>query len=129
MTLRYKQSDLIWFVVYSALMAAVAGGLVYARNRVIAAYGTDQARAEWNTWREDAKSQAEGKGPVTRRVPTNAEPPALVLMRDYFAVCMVIAVALSSILFGTFVFLVRGALNTPTTFVDRSPPEPELPRA
>jgi hypothetical protein len=124
MTLRYKLSDLIWLLVYIALMAAVAGGLVYARNRVIAAYGTDQARAEWDTWREDAKSQAEGKGPVTRRVPKSAEPPALVLMRDYFAVCMVIAVGLSSVLFATFVFFVRGVLGASATFVDRSPPEP-----
>jgi hypothetical protein len=124
MTLRLRTIDLVCLALWIALVAAVVGGLFYARSRVMAAYGTDQAQAEWETWREDAKSQAEGKGPVKRRVPKSAEPPALVLMRDYFAVCVVIAVALSSILLGTLIFLVRGALSTPTTFVDRSPPEP-----
>ena len=124
MALRYKISDLIWLQVYVALVAAVIGGLVYARSRVMAAYDTDQAQSEWEEWRADAKAQAEGKGPVLRRVPKSAEPPALVLMRDYFAVCAVIAVCLSSILFGTFVFLLRGVLANSATFVDRSPAEP-----
>ena len=123
MASRYRLTDVIWLVLYVSLLAAVIGGLVYARSRVMAAYDTDQARSEWEQWREDAKEQAEGKGPVARRVPKSAEPPALVLMRDYFAVCVVIAVGLSSILFGTFVFLLRGVLAT-TPFVDRSPPEP-----
>jgi hypothetical protein len=123
MSISTKPSDLIWFALYVALVAAVVGGLVYARSRVMTSYGTDQAQSEWDTWREDAKSQAEGKGPVARRVPKSAEPPALVLMRDYFALCMVIAVALSSVLFGTLAFFVRGALSTSSTFVDRSPPE------
>jgi hypothetical protein len=116
-------SDLIWLALYIALLAAVVAGLFEGRRRAMAAYGTDEAQVQWDTWREDAKSQAEGKGPVARRVPKSAEPPALVLMRDYFAVCMVIAVALSSVLSGTLVFFIRGALANPTTFVDRSPPE------
>ncbi len=126
MAYHYKLSDLIWLQLYVALLAAVIGGLVYARQRALSVYGTDQAQAQWDTWREDAKTQADGKGPVTRRVPKSAEPPALVLMRDYFAVCMLIAVALSSVLFGTLVFMIRGALSTSATFVDRSPPEPRL---
>ena len=119
---RYRLTDVIWLALYVALLAAVIVGLVYARNRVMTAYDTDQARSEWDEWREDATEQAEGKGPVKRRAPKSAEPPALVLMRDYFAVCLVIAVALSSVLFGTFVLFIRGAMNTPA-FVDRSPPE------
>lgn len=125
MAFDYKLSDLIWFALYVALLAAVVGGLSYARSRVMTSYGTDQAQEEWDTWREDAKLQAEGKGPVLRRVPKSAEPPALVLMRDFFAVCMVIAVALSSVLFGTLVFFIRGTLSSSSTFVDRSPPEPK----
>lgn len=123
MTFRYKLSDLIWLQLYVALLAAVVGGLFYARHRALVIYGTDRAQVEWDAWREDAKSQAAGKGPVIRRVPRSGEPPALVLMRDYFGVCLVIALGLSSVLFGTLVFFVRGVLNTSTTFVDRSPPE------
>jgi hypothetical protein len=50
---------------------------------------------------------------VKRREPKSAEPPALVLMRDHFAVCLSLAVVLSSVLFGTFMFFVRGALTSP----------------
>ncbi|HUE70647.1 MAG TPA: hypothetical protein VMP01_07135 [Pirellulaceae bacterium] len=121
--MRFRLSDLIWLALYIALLAAVVAGLFEGRRRALAAYGTDEAQSQWDTWREDAKSQAKGKGPVARRVPKSAEPPALVLMRDYFAVCTVIAVALSSVLFGTLAFFIRGALSTSTTFVDRSPPE------
>ncbi|HZL86746.1 MAG TPA: hypothetical protein VFB96_00100 [Pirellulaceae bacterium] len=123
MSVSYRRSDLIWLVLYVAMLAAVVGGLFYARQRAIAVYGTDRAEAQWNMWRKDVKQQEDGNGPVARQVPKSAEPPALVLMRDYFVVCVVIAIALSSVLFGTFVFLLRGTLDTPTKFVDRSPPE------
>ena len=49
-------------------------------------------------------------GPVKRREPKSLEPPALVLMRDHFAVCLGLALLLSTVLFGTFMFFVRGAL-------------------
>ena len=120
---RYKLSDFVWLALYVVLVAAIVGGFFYARGRAITVYGTEQAQTQWDTWREDAKSQADGKGPVTRRVPKSAEPPALVLMRDYFGVCLVIALVLSSVLFGTLVFFVRGVLSSSTPFVDRSPPE------
>lgn len=124
MKFRFTLSDLIWIQLYVALLAAVVGGLLYARHRALVIYGTEHAQAEWDTWREDVQEQSGGKGPVARRVPKSAEPPALVLVRDYFAICMMIAVGLSSVLFATLVIFIRGVLNTPTTFVDRSPPEP-----
>lgn len=123
--MRLKPADWLWLVAYVALLAAIVGGLFYARQRALAIYGTDEAQEQWEAWREDAQEHAEGQGPVARRVPRSAEPPALVLMRDYFGVCVVIAVALSSVLFGTLVIFIRGALSNPATFVDRSPPEPE----
>jgi hypothetical protein len=54
---------------------------------------------------------AEQPSTVKRRAPKSAEPPALVLMRDYFAVCLALAIVLSTVLFGTFMFFVRGALQ------------------
>ncbi len=68
------------------------------------------------------KQMASGDGPVRRRTPKSVEPPALVLMRDYFAVCAVISVVLCTVLFGTVMLLVRGIASTPA-FVDRSLPE------
>lgn len=120
-----RPAETAWLIAYVALLAAVVGGMFYGRWAAMAVYGSGQAQAEWDTWREDAKEQAAGQGPVARRVPKSAEPPALVLMRDYFAVCLVIALGLSSVLFGTLVFFIRGALSSGGPFVDRSPPESE----
>jgi hypothetical protein len=97
--------------------------MTYARRQALKNYATEEAQGQWETWRQEARQQELGQGPVARRTPKSAEPPALVLMRDYFAVCVVIAVTLTSVLFVTFLALVRGALTTPH-FVDRSPPEP-----
>ena len=58
------------------------------------------------------KKMADEPNVVQRRAPKSAEPPALVLMRDHFAACLAIAVLLSSVLFGTFMVLVRGALSS-----------------
>jgi hypothetical protein len=75
-------------------------------------YGTPEAQAEWDAWRDDAKKMAEEPSVVKRRAPKSIQPPALVLMRDYFAICLTIAAVLSSVLFGTFMVLVRGAISS-----------------
>ena len=117
--MRFRLIDLL---AYIAVVAAVVAAMAFARSQALRNYATDEAQGQWEKWRQKAKEQEQGEGPVARRTPKSAEPPALVLMRDYFAVCLVIAVTLSSVLFVTFLALVRGALTTPA-FVDRSPPE------
>ena len=99
-----------WAVAYVALVAVVVERTFHARSTALAVYGSDEAQAEWDAWRQDAKEMAEGPGPVKRRAPKSVQPPALVLMRDYFAVCLGLAVVLSTVLFGTFMLFVRGAL-------------------
>jgi hypothetical protein len=99
-----------WLLAYLVVMALVSGGLAYSRQQALAAYGTEEAQTEWDQWRSDAKDMALGAGPVKRREPKSLQPPALVLMRDHFAVCLVLALLLSTVLFGTFMFFVRGAL-------------------
>ena len=101
-----------WVVAYLAVIALVTCGVSYMRFVALGLYGTAQAQVEWEVWREDAKKLAEEPYPVKRRVPKSVEPPALVLMRDYFGVCLSIAIVLSSVLFGTFMLLVRGAMGT-----------------
>lgn len=123
MAYRPQPSDFAWLALYLAMLASIVLGLYYGRQRAFAVYGTQEAQQDWNAWRDDAKKLEDG--PVSRRMPKSGEPPALVLMRDYFGICLAIAVALSSVLFGTFVFLVRGALLGSATFGDRSPPEPK----
>ncbi len=101
----------LWLLAYAIFICAIIAGLLYGRRQALQIYGTAQAQAEWNTWREDASKMATGPGPVKRRPPKSAEPPALKLMRDYFAICLALAVVLSTVLFGTLMFFVRGALR------------------
>jgi hypothetical protein len=117
--------SLVWLLAYVATMALVCGGLAYGRANLLAAYGTDQAKADWDQWRTDAKEMSSGDGPVKRREPKSLEPPALVLMRDQFAACLGLAVLLSSVLFGTFAFFLRGAWSAPRLPIpDPRPPAP-----
>jgi hypothetical protein len=119
--MRFRILDLVLLVL---VLAATLGAMLYGRQRAIAVYGDQEAQTEWDSWREDAKELSEGAGPVKRRVPKSVSPPALVLMRDYFGVCVVIGLSLTSILFLTTLAFVRGAF-TSAPFVDRSPPEPK----
>ncbi|HEY2414111.1 MAG TPA: hypothetical protein VGI40_17835 [Pirellulaceae bacterium] len=105
-----------WLTAYVVVLALVVGGVRYMRGVAIAVYGTPQAQTEWDTWREDVKELEKQPYPVKRRTPKSAEPPALVLMRDYFGVCLAIAVVLSSVLFGTFMVMVRGATQSRVGF-------------
>jgi hypothetical protein len=100
-----------WLVAYLAVIALVVASVSYMRSVAMAVYGTPQAQSEWDTWREGVKELEEQPYPVKRRVPQSTEPPALVLMRDYFRVCLTIAVVLSTVLFGTFMVLLRGAVR------------------
>jgi hypothetical protein len=106
------QFDLGWLLAYLTVMAAISAGLAYGRRQALATYGTPQAKIEWEDWKSDATNMAQGSGPVSRRAPQSLEPPALVLMRDYFAACLVLAIVLSTVLFGTFMFFLRGALQS-----------------
>src|SRR5262245_28703363 len=93
------------------MLTAVVGGMVRLRGMALAVYGTPEAQAEWDEWRKRATEMEQQPESVKRRAPKSAEPPALVLMRDYFAVCLGLAVVLSTVLFGTFMMLVRGAMS------------------
>ena len=103
--------NLAWLAAYLLVMASVVGGVTAFRDWALHTFDTPAARAEWQTWRDEATKQAASDGPVKRRIPKSGEPPALRLMRDYFVTCEVLAVVLSSALFATFAFLLRGALR------------------
>jgi hypothetical protein len=120
--MRLNQIPLAWLLAYVTVIACVLVGLVYARQLALNTYGSQAAQEEWDAWRDDAKKMASSDGPVRRRMPKSIEPPALVLMRDYFLVCVTIALVLCTVLYGTIVLLIRGIASTPA-FVDRSAPE------
>jgi hypothetical protein len=118
-----------WALAYLAVMAAVVGGVFYGRSRALAVYGSPAAQTDWNAWRADAKKMSEAPSVVARRAPKSAEPPAVVLMRDHFGICLGLAILLSTVLFGTFMIFLCGALATTTAGStqhrrDRALPEP-----
>ncbi len=111
MTTRSWIGGVIWLLAYVALIAAVIVSLVDARNHTLSQMDTPQVQAEWETWRQAVRDQPES-APVKRRVPKSSEPPLVVLLRDYFGVCLAAAVVFSSLLFGVISFMVRGVLRS-----------------
>ena len=110
--MKASAGTVIWLLMYVAMLAAVIGGMVHMRGVAMEVYGTREAQSEWDAWRDDAQKMADDPSVVQRRAPKSVQPPALVLMRDYFAVCLGGAIVLSSVLFGTFMVLVRGAMQS-----------------
>jgi hypothetical protein len=101
----------LWGVCYLALVCAILALLLYARRRTLAELASADSVKQWQAWREDVKHQDADLGPVQRRVPKSAEPPALVLMRDYFGVCLAGALLFSTVLYWVIAWLVVGALT------------------
>jgi hypothetical protein len=100
-----------WIVIavaYAALLGAVTWGMWYARDVVAPQLNTEKGQHDWDEWRHEAADQAAGKGPVARREPKSPEPPLVVLMRDYFAVCLGGALVFSSLLFVVLTFVIYG---------------------
>src|SRR5262245_44871773 len=91
---------------YLTVMATGVGGLMQARNWALETQTTAEKKRDWEVWREEAARQAAGKGPVARKVPRSTEPPALVLLRDYFVVCAAAWLVLGSVLFAVSAWMV-----------------------
>ena len=101
----------IWFAGYLLLVIAVVGLLTAARSWTLRNLNRAEARSDWQMWRQAAQEQSGREGPVMRRVPRTAEPPALVLMRDYYGTCVAVALVLLSALYVTLMVMVRGVMR------------------
>ncbi len=95
---------------YLLFISVLLGLLFFARNRVLHHTDPQQATSQWQQWVEDVQQQSETAGPVKRRPPETAEPPALILMRDLFGVCLAATLVFGTVLFGSFWWLLSGAL-------------------
>lgn len=94
--------------IYALVVALVVFATFRARDAALEELSAPDAQAEWNEWRKDVQAgDVEAGGGVTRRTPESPEPPWLVLMRDYFGVCLAAAVVFSSLLFGVCVFFIE----------------------
>lgn len=105
-------ANLLWLTLYLAMVGAIVWALVGARERAMIELAGPQAQADWEEWRQSAKQQA-ASGPVQRREPRSDQPPALVLLRDHFPVLVTGSIVLCSFLFGTLMFILRGAISSP----------------
>jgi hypothetical protein len=102
----------LWIAGYAALLAGVVGGMLWVRQSVLTEFAKPESIADWQSWREDVIEGQASPGPVQRRVPKSLEPPALVLMRDYFTVSIVGATFFTSILYWIGAWFITGALRT-----------------
>ena len=112
MTAASKKYLRIAAMAYLALMIALVWGLFAQRQSILRDLNSPDARGDWQAWRSDVERQQQEPQTVSRRVPKSAEPPALVLMRDYFVTCLVGAVLFVSLLFWALAGLAIGAATT-----------------
>jgi hypothetical protein len=106
---------ILCIAVYLLAMAAIVFVMFRMRDRTVTKLATPESAANWNQWRSDVKEQQRQPGPVQRRVPKSAEPPALVMMRDHFAVSLFGALFFSSLLFWFFTWFMMGIIRSPKT--------------
>ena len=111
--------NLAWLAAYLVMVGVIVVLVLRAREATFRELTTPEALAEWQAWRESAPNRTDAGG-VRRQPPKSAEPPALVLMRDHFAVVMSSAVVFSSLLFATIMIAARGAFRSPMVSATRA---------
>ncbi len=106
-----RQWTILALLLYAVMAVTIVLGLARARAWSHRELATVKGQADWETFRTDMAQQAEQPGPVKRRVPKSTQPPALVLLRDHFAMCVTISLVLSSVLFVFTILFIRGSLS------------------
>jgi hypothetical protein len=101
-----------WLIGYALFAVAVVWSVLAARSWALTELATPESTAEWEAWREDVRAQQNTPAPIRRRVPKSAEPPALVLARDYFAIVMTAAVVFSSLIYWVLAWMISGTLTS-----------------
>ena len=106
-------------LIYLLLLVGITIGLLQAKSLALSNYGTDQAKHDWQQWREETQRQSTGEGPVQRRPASAEEPPVVLLLGDYFWTSWLAIISMLSVIFATLVFLAAGAFGK--SAVDRAP--------
>lgn len=88
---------------YVVVGAAACGGLLVLRSSVLEQESTAAASKSWKQWKAETERISREQGPLVRRPVKSDEPPALILLRDYFGN---IVAAVLTILAGVLVFVV-----------------------
>lgn len=103
---------IVGLIAYALAIVGIVAFVLQVRSAALREMDTPEARAEWQRWRESKPNQ-DVDGPVVRQPPKVAEPPALVLLRDHFAVVMSGAVLFGSLLFCALAMAAWGAFVRP----------------
>ena len=105
------------------LAALILPPVLLLRTRAdwLAQLDRPEAQSNWDTFRRDMRQQSGRDGPVQRKVPKSAEPPARVWLRDYFRLAVVAWVLFVGVLGGFFCLLVVGVLRGATTELSVEP--------
>jgi len=100
-------------VVATWLAALVVPPVMLLRSRAdwLEQLDRPEAQTDWDAFRHDMRQQSDRDGPVQRKVPKSAEPPARVWLRDYFRLAVVAWVLFVGVLGGFFSLLVAGVLR------------------
>lgn len=99
--------NIIFTLAYAFMVVVILWQMSELRTSMLEKLSTPDAQTDWEKWRADTTKP----GPVARREPKSTEPPALVLLRDYYGVCLGAALFFSSLLFLVSMLLVRGAFG------------------
>lgn len=114
--MRHRAGTFVWLMLYIILMSVVAISMENARSWAVSTFESPKAQSDWNTWRRRAREESGQKGtvtgPVIRREPQSQSPPALMLMNDHFAECLVFSLVLSTALFFTLMIALRGTCGS-----------------
>jgi hypothetical protein len=105
----------LWAACYVALLGLTVWWLFAARREALREAALPGANLQWEAWREDVRQEQTKPALVQRRVPASDEPPATILLRDYFGVMLAGAVVLSSFLYWVVAWFVTGAWTTNAT--------------
>lgn len=110
----------LWVAIigYVAMLGLIVGSLDAAREWALSTMATPKSVDQWEAWREDVRRQQDDQTPVRRRIPKSAEPPTLVLMRDFYAATLGGAILFMSVLYWVTAWLAAGMLTTPSQVGD-----------
>lgn len=97
-----------WLCAYLIVVVMTIHVLANTRLWALEQLSTTAVQTDWERWRKDAQAQDGSTGPVARRPVKSHEPPALVLLRDYFFTVLAGVLLFISSLFTFFMFALRG---------------------
>lgn len=119
----------LWAIGYLVLLGVVVWSMFAARKWSLAELAKPNSVAQWEAWRDDVRSQQDEPSPVERSVPKSTEPPALVLMRDYFGVSLCGAIVFSTLLYWIMAWLISGTVARPSPTTSDHQASPPADRA